>query len=136
MDITGISSNMIGSGAESVRSQAKSTEFEEHLEKAYSQKDEKQLKSVCKEFEQILLGMMYKQMRASIPRSDLVERSFAMETFEGMLDDRVAEEAAKGSGIGLGDMLYNNLVRTMRSTYKPVGESSNEETQNIHQQEK
>ncbi len=136
MDIAGVSGNTIGSGAESIRSQAKSTEFEQQLERAYSQKDEEQLKSACKEFEQILLSMLYKQMRASIPKSDLVERSFAMETFEGMLDDRVTEEAVKGTGIGLGNMLYNNLVRTMRTTYKPVGDSSNEKTQNIHQQQK
>lgn len=135
MDITGINNNMINSQIDNAKSQLKKDEFETRLKKAYNEKDEKELKKACKDFEQIFLGIMYKQMKATIPKSDLVENSFAQDTFEGMLDDQIAGEVAKGPGIGLADMMFKSLSREMKSTYKPEGDNKNEGSQDIQQKE-
>lgn len=92
--------------------------FEKRLQKAMDQKDEQELKKACQEFEGILLGMMYKQMKATIPKSDLIPGDAGREMFESMLDDALVEEASKGKGYGLADTLYRQLSARLKSTYK------------------
>jgi len=123
--IGGINNNMVDFSVDNAKNQVKRNEFESALKKAYSEKDEKQLKKVCKDFEQIMLNMMFKQMRATIPKSDLIENSFAKETFEGMYYEKISEEMTKGRGMGLADMLYKSLSKGMNNAYVPSGEAQN-----------
>lgn len=118
MDVTGINNNMINFSIDNAKEQTKSNEFEKILKKAYNENDEKELKKQCKEFEKVFLNMMYKQMKATVPKAELIENSFASQTFEEMFDEKITEEVAKGSGVGLGDMLYKSLIRDMKATYK------------------
>ncbi|MGE5327901.1 MAG: rod-binding protein [Deltaproteobacteria bacterium] len=124
--IGGINNNMVDFSVDNAKSKIKSNEFESTLKKAYSEKDEKQLKKVCKDFEQIMLNMMFKQMKATIPKSDLTENSFAKQTFEEMYYEKITDEVAKGQGIGLADMLYKSLSKDMNSTYVRTGDKKDE----------
>jgi len=133
--IGGINNNLVDFSVENAKSQVKSNEFESMLKEAYSEKDDKKLKKVCKDFEQIMLNMMYKQMRATIPKSDLIENSFARETFEEMYYEKISEEVAKGAGMGIGDMLYKSLSKEMKNTYTPTGDKKDEKKTDIHQEE-
>lgn len=94
--------------------------FEKRLQSAFDKKDDKELKKVCREFEGILLNMMYKQMKATVQKSDLIPSDTGTAIFEGMLDDKLVEEASKNSGTGLGDTLYKQLSRRLQSAYKPA----------------
>jgi len=127
MDISGINNNITKFSMENAKKQTESAGFEKTLKKAYNEKDEKELKKQCKEFEKIFLDMMYKEMRATVPKAELVENSFASQTFEEMFDNKITEEVAKGPGVGLGDMLYKSLVREMKSTYKKADGAENGE---------
>ena len=110
MNINGISENTyISSKVTTATNKAADDSFEKRLQKAMDSGDDQQLKKVCKDFESIILNMMYKQMKATIPKSDLIEKSTATEIYESMLDDKLVEEAAKNGGIGLADMLYKQL---------------------------
>jgi len=134
--IGGINNNMVDFSVDNAKSQVKTDEFEGRLKKAYTEKDDKQLKKVCKNFEQIMLNMMYKQMRASIPKSNLLEDDSAKDTFEDMYYDKITEDIANGPGMGLGDMLYKSLSKDMKNTYVSTGEKSNEEkATDIHKEE-
>lgn len=93
--------------------------FERHLKSAFDKKDEAQLKKSCKEFEGIFLRMMYKQMKATVPKSELFQEDAGMEVFESMLDDELMNQAAKSSRLGLSDMLYKQLSKQLKSTYTP-----------------
>ncbi len=104
------------------------TDFKSILEKAVGEKDKEQLKEACRQFESMFIGMMYKQMRTTVPKSELLPASFARETFESMLDDEFAEKASKGQGIGLADMLYKQLSKDMENIYK-----SSEDTKEINE---
>ena len=73
--------------------------------------DPEKLMEVCKDFESIFLNMMLKQMRRTIPESDLVEKSFAREMYESMQDEELAKEMSRGQGIGLAQELYKQLSR-------------------------
>jgi len=128
MDISGISDKLINNSITSAKSKVADDDFQEHLKKAMDSKDEKELREACQEFESIFLSMMYKQMKASVPRSDLIPGGLGRDIFESMLDDALMQQASK-RGIGLADVLYKQLHRNMESLYKfdDAGEAQNSE---------
>lgn len=93
------------------------TEFESVLKKAFDEGDKKKLKDACDEFESVMLQILYKQMKATVPESDFIEKSSARTMFEDMLDETLME---KGShrGVGISDMMYKQLSAQMDRAYK------------------
>lgn len=89
------------------------------LEKAYTEKDDKELREACKEFEATFINMLFKEMRKTVGSSD---SNFAMDTYQQMLDEEIAESASKGNGIGIADMMYNQLSARLNNTYKTTKE--------------
>lgn len=74
--------------------------------------DSQRLKKACKDMESLFINMMLKEMRKSIPKSGLFEDSLERDIYTSMFDQQIAEEASGvGRGIGLADMLYENLSR-------------------------
>lgn len=121
MDINGIGNTAVNNNRtliDAAKGKAAGDDFEKRLKAAMDSKDEQQLKSVCKDFESILLNMMYKEMKATIPNSDLLGHDFSKDVFESMMDEKLMEEASKGRGIGLADMLYKQLSERLKSVYK------------------
>lgn len=70
---------------------------------------DKELKEACKGFEGMFLGMMYKQMRATVPENTLFGESNGQKIFRDMYDQQLMDNIAEGGGIGLADMLYKQL---------------------------
>jgi len=68
-----------------------------------------QLRKASKDFEAIFLRMIFKQMRSSVERSSLLGNSRAMEFFETLRDEQLADSLAKAGGLGIGDMVYQKL---------------------------
>ena len=85
------------------------------LEKAYTEKDDQELRAACKEFETTFINMLFKEMRKTVGSSD---SNFAMDTYQQMLDEELAESASKGNGIGIAEMMYNQLSVKLNNTYK------------------
>lgn len=76
---------------------------------------QKKLREACEGFEAMFLSMMYKQMRATVPESDLFgKKSNAIKIFEDMRDTELMNQAAKSGGIGLADMMMKQLSPTFR----------------------
>lgn len=76
---------------------------------------EKKLQKVCRDFESILTYQLLKTMRQTIPKSGLFGGSQGKETYEMMLDQKVADDLAqKGQGLGLQKMLYNQLKQQIQ----------------------
>ena len=94
---------------------AKDESFEERLQKASTSKDEEKLREVCNNLESVFLNMMFKSMRSTIQKSDLMGESFATEAYEDMLYENYADEASKAKGFGLGDMLYKQLSKNIKT---------------------
>jgi flagellar protein FlgJ len=72
-------------------------------------KEDKALKDACKGFEAMFLGLMYKEMRKTVPKDALFGKDNAMEIYEDFRDTELAKQMADAGGIGLGDMLYRQL---------------------------
>lgn len=81
-------------------------------EKAGNSKDDKELMKACQDFEAIFVQMLLKSMRATIPESELTEKSTAREIFEDMYDQELASSLSNGkNGIGIAQILYNQMKR-------------------------
>lgn len=71
----------------------------------------KKLREACEGFEAMFLSMMYKQMRATVPEDSLLgKKSNALEIFEDMRDTELMNSVAKAGGIGIADMMYQQLT--------------------------
>lgn len=71
---------------------------------------EKKLKKACADFESMLVFQLLKTMRQTVPKSGLLKPSQGKETYEMMLDQKIADDLAnKGQGLGLQKMLYNQI---------------------------
>lgn len=71
----------------------------------------KKLREACEGFEAMFLSMMYKQMRATVPESELFgKKSNAIQIFEDMRDTELMTQVSKAGGIGIADMMYKQLT--------------------------
>lgn len=100
--------NIIGNAVQSSDKTSDSS-FEAKLRNAMENKDDKQLKEACQQFESIMLGMLYKQMKATVPKSDFMKDDSSTEIFQSMLDDELVDAASKRSSLGIADVLYKQL---------------------------
>jgi peptidoglycan hydrolase FlgJ len=71
---------------------------------------DKKLKKACADFETIMIYQLMKTMRQTIPKSGSFSSSQGKDTYEMMLDQKIAEAIAnKGEGLGLRKILYNQI---------------------------
>jgi len=63
----------------------------------------------CRELETFLMKTLLKEMRKTVPESELGDNSFAGKMYRDMLDDEYASGLAKNGGFGLADMAYLEL---------------------------
>ena len=88
------------------------------LTSAYTDKDDAKLKETCQEFESLFINMMMKEMRKTVPESELLSSSFATDTYQEMLDEEISKSASKGNGIGIADAMYKQISAKLKNTYK------------------
>jgi len=115
MEISKIGSLYTDNSINTAKSSVDDASFENTLKSAMERKDEKALKEACTQFEGILLNMMYKQMKATVPKSTLIPKSYGTEYFEGMLDEKLVETASKSNSLGLADLLYKQLSKQLKN---------------------
>ena len=110
--ITGISPLGMSGVQESLRNDtAKAESFERALNTAVENREDAEIMRAAREFESYFLQMMLKEMRKTVPRDGLFPKSRAEEIFEGMLDEETAKNAADAGGIGLAQLIYDQMTR-------------------------
>ena len=72
------------------------------------------LKEACRGFEEIFINMMLKEMRKAVPKSGLLPDSLQKDIYTSMFDQQIAREISTGKGIGISEMLYENLSAKLR----------------------
>lgn len=68
------------------------------------------LKKACQDLEALFLRQLMKSMRKTVPKSGLLEKGMAQDTYREMLDREFAKRMSHSSGIGLARILYRQLV--------------------------
>ena len=75
---------------------------------------DKKLRSACEGFESIFIQKMWEQMQNTVPKEGLMH-SRDEKTWQSMYDQELAKEMTRAGGIGLADMMYEQLSRNLRS---------------------
>ncbi|MEE9239898.1 MAG: rod-binding protein [bacterium] len=81
----------------------------EHLKK---NGDEAAIRKFSQDFEALFVQRLLKEMRKSVPKGGLMEKSLSMEWFEEMFDEAVAKEISAGESIGMAQIIYEQLTRS------------------------
>jgi peptidoglycan hydrolase FlgJ len=77
-----------------------------------NKEDLQKIKKACKDFESIFTYQLLKTMRQTIPKSSTVGNITGKETYNMLMDQKVAEDlASKGNGLGLQKMLFEQLTK-------------------------
>ncbi|WP_147821892.1 rod-binding protein [Salidesulfovibrio onnuriiensis] len=69
---------------------------------------ERQLKKACQDFEAVFISKLWKQMQATVPKNEIFGGKQS-EMYMSMFDRDFAEKMAESGGIGLGDMMFEQL---------------------------
>ncbi len=76
-------------------------------------KEEARLKKACQEFEQLFLTQMMAQMRKTVPKGGVLSGGQQEEMFQGMLDKERAKSWAQEGGVGLANMLFQQMKQQL-----------------------
>ena len=68
------------------------------------------LRQVAADFESLFVNQMFQAMRRTVPESKLFAQNSGEKMFRDMLDQQWASGLANRGGVGIGDMLYQQMV--------------------------
>ena len=74
---------------------------------------EKEIEKVSRDFESVFLHKLLTAMRKTVPKSGLLD-SFASDMYQSMMDEEIAKEMSTEKGMGMGEMIYNELSNINR----------------------
>lgn len=78
--------------------------------------DNKKLKKACADFEAVLTNYLFKTMRKTIPNGSSINQFTGKDTFDMLMDQKVAEELSKkNDGLGIQKIMYNQLVKKINN---------------------
>jgi len=69
---------------------------------------EKKLREACQGFESLFLSQLFKEMRATVPKTGILHGQFE-EQYYSMFDKAMCDKMSDAGGIGLADMMYRQL---------------------------
>jgi len=82
------------------------------------------LRGASQQFESLFINMMLKSMRdATSSVGDSITGGHEMELYQGMFDEQIATQMAKGKGLGLADLLVQQLNRSGMIKNAPASNS-------------
>ena len=71
---------------------------------------EKDMEKVARDFESVFVNKLLESMRKAVPKSGLLDSS-ALDMYQSMMDQEMAKDLSKQKGMGMGEMVYNDLSR-------------------------
>ena len=87
-------------------------ELRSRLEPGDTGQDEAKLRKACQDFEAVFIGQIWKQMRSSVPKDGMLH-SKEEESYLSMFDQELSVKMSRSGGIGLSDLLYENLSQRL-----------------------
>ncbi len=72
--------------------------------------ESKRLREACQGFEAMFLDIVFKSMRNTVPENTLFGESNGEKIWHSMLDTELMQNVAKSGGVGIADMMYDNLI--------------------------
>ena len=110
------------SDAQTIAALGEADSFESKLRSAMTTQNEAELKDACVQFEELMLGILYKSMKATIQKSDLIPQAPGAEIYEQWQDEALMKKIAERGTFGLADMMYKQLSKRMKNAYELIDE--------------
>ena len=124
--------NMTNTTQEISQARADASRFQESLDRATkaledarkaavdtsgisAEQESKRLREACEGFEAMFLDIMFKEMRKTVPENTLFGESQGEKIWHSMLDTELMQNVAKSGGVGIADMMYDNLIDQVTS---------------------
>jgi flagellar protein FlgJ len=79
-----------------------------------SEKRDPEINKVAQKFESIFLKELLKNMRKTVPKSGFLNGGWTEEFYWDMLNQELSERMADVGGIGLAEMIYQQMSRSMK----------------------
>jgi flagellar protein FlgJ len=73
--------------------------------------DQAGMEKACRDFESLFVNYLMKEMRETIPQNELFGGGSAEKIYTTMLDGEVAKHVSSAGGIGLADMLIEQMAQ-------------------------
>jgi Rod binding domain-containing protein len=70
----------------------------------------KKLREACAGIEAVFVGSLIKAMRQTIPENGLLDKHPGSDIYEGLMDEKLADFLTDKVGMGLGQILFNQMV--------------------------
>lgn len=81
---------------------------------------ERQMKEAAQSYEKYFLNEMVKAMRSTVHKEDgLIKQNFAEQIFSENLDQEYVDNWSKSGGVGLADLIYQQLQETITGKSGP-----------------
>lgn len=96
--------------------------IEQTVDKVEMQREtesEQQLRAAVAEFESLFIHQMLSAMRKTVPEDGLIPTNTAQNIFEDMLDEEIAKVSSQAGGIGLAEILYQQLAAEAYGKQQP-----------------
>ncbi len=74
------------------------------------------LRRVCSDFESVFINYILKSARKALPENGPFDNTSESKIYKSMMDENMAVSMAKGRGIGLGRLLYEDLSENLKSS--------------------
>lgn len=87
---------------------------------------ERQVRDVAKLYEGQFLRELVRQMRGTVPDSGLIEQSMGEKIYREELDNQYVESWVNEGGIGLADLIYDQILEKYGAQIKPAPPGSRE----------
>src|SRR4051812_46863679 len=71
---------------------------------------EEKFREVSDMYEKYFIREMMRQMRSTVHESGFIKQNNAEKIFRDQLDDQYADQWGKAGGMGLSDLIYNQLI--------------------------
>jgi len=71
------------------------------------------LNKACAEMESLFIYQLFKEMRATIPKSGFISGGRGEDVYQSMLDSELAKELSKRNDLGLGSILQSQLQKNI-----------------------
>lgn len=73
------------------------------------------LRTACADMESLFLYQLMEEMRKTVPKTGLLDGGPGEETFTSLLHMSLARDLSAAQGLGLGDLLYEQLRGAMKN---------------------
>ena len=77
--------------------------------------DKKKLMKTCEALEGEFVKIMFKEMKKTVPKDELLGESQGKEIFEDLYTEEIANSTSKNSSLGLAKMMYEQFTKTNKT---------------------